>query len=172
MSPTDPTSEWEFTPSESESHNPDVESGDPAAGPVNSSTEEEDADATAQRMSPKHEIVIAALVAGCTQVKAAARADVDARTVRRWQQDPQFSRRLQAAQEEQAAEEKRRRSALRDKAMATLEELLESPKDTVRLGAAKHALDIADRGSDAEINARLSRLEAHQEEPPPWIDES
>jgi hypothetical protein len=99
-------------------------------------------------------------------------AGITDRTIRRWLQDREFSHRLQAAQDNRIAEEKIRISTLRDTAFTALQELLEpeTPK-AIRLGAIRTALGTAERSSDAEIDARLVRLEAHQEEPPPWNDD-
>ena len=85
-------------------------------------------------------VMLEALASGATQKEAAARAGVSEKTVRRRLQDRLFTAQLQHLQAESPEGITRAVQGGAAKAVATLVELLDSPDDSVRLGAARTLL--------------------------------
>ena len=111
------------------------------------------------------EQAILVLLSERTIERAAERANVGVRTLRRWlTEDPEFQADYAAARKAAFEASMSRMQALTSRAVNTLEDLLEA-KDhpTVRLGAARTLVEMGMHQHDAETNVRkLDEIEAVQ----------
>jgi transposase-like protein len=111
------------------------------------------------------EELIRALAAGATVRRAAERAGVDERTVYRRLADPDFRRAVSEARDRTFDSARGQLAGLADRAIETLERLMESDKPSVALGAAKAVLELGPRLRKAtEFEERLSRSEDEADE--------
>ena len=105
--------------------------------------------------------LIAALATGATREEAAVAAGVSERTVYRRCDDPEFTSRVEDAQQDLISRSTARLGAATGQAIETLVDLLDAAQPpSVRLGAARAVLDSAMRWREAEeIELRLAALE-------------
>jgi hypothetical protein len=105
--------------------------------------------------------LILSLAAGATVREASKSAGIAESTAYRRLQDDQFRRQLSIARTRLLSEAVGRLSAVATRAVDTLENLLDSPTETVRLGAARAILDrVVSLRENLELADRLERLEA------------
>jgi len=115
-----------------------------------------------KKASLKKSKALAALLSGANAVEAAAAAGVVTNTIYKWQKDPEFTEALNAAKSEAMDRLGRSLSALGEKAVTTLDEVLDDPAagPGVRVRAADIVLNRALAVRDAaEFEKRLSDLE-------------
>lgn len=106
--------------------------------------------------------LVAALAAGATVRDAAERSGVGERTVYRRLADGAFRRRVSAARAEFVDRAVGQLADAATAAVATLQALLTSPSDSVRLSAARTILETGTRlRESAELEQRLTELENH-----------
>jgi hypothetical protein len=117
-----------------------------------------------KELSSKQKKAINALLASGIKQNAADVAGISRRTLYNWLDEPAFVKALHEAERgtEGAEREliKARRRRLLPLLLDKLEELLESPKECVQLGALKEGLDFWRKEKQAEIEERIERLEA------------
>ncbi len=115
------------------------------------------AEETRQRDETK---LIGALARGLSHVQAAQEAGVSVRTVQRRVSDVEFRAAVGDARRAMVGEATGRLAAAAGRAVATLEDLLESDADSVRLGASRALLDNLLRFRDSEeLSDRVRQLE-------------
>lgn len=102
----------------------------------------------------------------CQRVEDAAKnAGISERTLFRWLKKPEFQAVLQFAIRETTMETLRRLVVGKDKALDTLEELLDAESESVQRNAAKDWLDFTYQHLELQnINVRLSEIERLLEE--------
>jgi hypothetical protein len=106
--------------------------------------------------------LVFALSAGASAAGAARHAGVSERTVYRRLADPAFRARVDAARSEMVQQVVGRLAAVGTIASQTLQELLGSESEAIRLGAARAALDFMFRGHEQDVLAR--RIAALEEQ--------
>ena len=94
--------------------------------------------------------LICGLARGLSHVRAAQEAGVSIRTVQRRASDPAFRAAVGEARRAMVGEATGRLAGAAQRAVATLEDLLESDADSVRLGASRAILDNLLRFREAE----------------------
>ena len=91
----------------------------------------------------KQDRVALLLASGSTQAEAAAKAGVAPKTVQRWQNDPQFIRRVTCTRGELLARGLGSLSDATAEAAGVLRALLKSETEAIRLAAARSVLQIS-----------------------------
>jgi cytosine/adenosine deaminase-related metal-dependent hydrolase len=115
-----------------------------------------------RRNAASRSLVVAALASGHTYAAAAVAGNVSERTVRRWMTEDAFQREVRELTAETLTRTARRLCNLADKAITTLDALLESSDARVRLGAARLTLEAGPRLQEvADFDARLIELERY-----------
>ena len=106
--------------------------------------------------------LIVALARGAGVREAAQQTGVSERTVYRRLRSPDFQRKLQSARGSMLADAVGRLSCAATQAAETLTDLLSSPSESIRLGAARTILEVAPRLKEiVEFESRLTELERH-----------
>ena len=104
--------------------------------------------------------LICALARGLSHAQAAQEAGVSVRTVQRRASDPAVRAAVAGARQAMVGEATGRLATAAERAVATLEDLLESDADSVRLGASRALLDNLLRFRDSEeLSDRVRQLE-------------
>ncbi len=104
--------------------------------------------------------LICSLARGLSHVQAAQEAGVSVRTVQRRASDPAVRAAVAGARQAMVGEATGRLATAAERAVATLEDLLESDADSVRLGASRALLDNLLRFRDSEeLSDRVRQLE-------------
>ena len=119
-------------------------------------------DDSAQEISPKQQQAVIAMLTCPSLTQAAKRAKVSRSVLHGWMREPMFKTALQAAQGEALDRAVRRLVKLADKAIDTLESLLDDPASTgtIRLRAAQTCLSsLLSLRQSYEVEERLARLE-------------
>ena len=116
----------------------------------------------ARKNAASRSLVIGALASGDTYAAAATKGNVSERTVRRWMTDEAFQREVRELTADTLSRIARRLCSLADKAIKTLDALLESSDARVRLGAARLTLEAGPRLQEvANFDSRLVELERY-----------
>ncbi len=114
------------------------------------------------RLTPKQQAVLAALLSGATQAEAARAAGVGEKTVWRWRREPAFEAALRAGGAELVAAALRNLSALAQPAAATLGAILadDSASTSAKLKAAGIVFDNLLRlREQVDLAERIAALE-------------
>ncbi|HJZ58391.1 MAG TPA: hypothetical protein VKE74_25845 [Gemmataceae bacterium] len=117
-------------------------------------------DKSGQGRSTARELVALALAAGKTQQEAAARGQVNQRTVRRWLSEPAFRARVSELRSEMIAEASGRLTGAMSEAADELRALLANKKPDVRLRAAVKVIELATKTAEiVDLEIRIAAQE-------------
>ena len=115
-----------------------------------------------KKLSPRQTKALAAFLRGDTQQEAAKSAGVSAKTVQRWQAQPDFQQALAAAGRDALRQAASQLSGGIDEAIEVMREVMKDGEQraSVRLRAAKHICDLTLRAHNLlDIEERLQKLE-------------
>jgi len=110
---------------------------------------------------PEREAALHALLEGNNQIQTASIVGVNVRTIRRYQREPEFAKRLREGRGQIRETQRNRAVALHGAALDVLEDLLEADADQVKLNAAKTILRLSEAVDADDLSARLAEVEDH-----------